>query len=116
MTESHDGGLTWSDPEPTQLRCPGAGIAMTRLKNGHLVLVFNDSEDRRTPLSIALSRDEGKTWETPLELESNPGEYSYPSVMQTEDGIIHIVYTFRRYTIKHVEMNEDWLIHSERPN
>lgn len=116
MTESHDGGLTWSDPEPTQLRCPGAGIAMTRLKNGHLVLVFNDSEDRRTPLSIALSRDEGRTWETPLELESNPGEYSYPSVMQTEDGIIHIVYTFRRYTIKHVEMNEDWLIHSERPN
>jgi len=53
---------------------------------GHLVLVFNDSEADRTPLSISRSLDEGRTWETPLKLESNPGEYSYPCVIQTTDS------------------------------
>jgi hypothetical protein len=51
-----------------------------------------------------------------LVLESNPGEYSYPSVYQISDGKIHVIYTFRRYSIKHVEMNENWLTHFERPN
>ena len=54
--------------------------------------------------------------EKPLILETNPGEYSYPSVLQTKDGKIHIIYTFRRYSIKHVEMNEDWLTRFERPD
>jgi len=95
---------------------PDAGITMTRLANGHAVVVFNDSELHRTPLSIARSLDEGRTWETPLHLESNPGEYSYPCVNQTSDGKIHVTYTYRRYAIKHVEFNEDWLVHIERPN
>ena len=89
---------------------------MTRLANGHLVVVFNDTDTARTPLSIARSVDEGRSWETPLQLESNPGEYSYPCVTQTRDGKIHITYTYRRYSIKHVELNEDWLTHMERPN
>ena len=79
-------------------------------------MVFNDSETARTPLNIARSLDEGRTWETPLALESNPGEYSYPCVIQSSDGRMHITYTFRRYTIKHVELDENWLIHLHRPN
>jgi len=114
--ESTDGGETWTDAVPSAIRNPDAGISMTRLTNGHLVLVFNDSETLRTPLSIARSTDEGRTWETPLHLESNPGEYSYPCVIQTRDGKIHVSYTYRRYAIKHVELNEDWLIHLDRPN
>ena len=114
--ESHDGGNSWSDAVPSALRNPDAGITMTRLARGHLVVVFNDSELHRTPLSIARSLDEGRTWETPLHLESNPGEYSYPCVTQTSDGKIHVTYTYRRYAIKHVEFNEDWLAHIERPN
>jgi predicted neuraminidase len=91
---------------------------MTRLKNGHLLLVFNDQDkfDGRTPLHIALSTDEGRTWGKPLILETNPGEYSYPSIFQSADGMIHIIYTFRRYSIKHVEMNEDWITHFDRPD
>jgi predicted neuraminidase/peroxiredoxin len=116
QSESHDGGRSWSPATATDLKNPDAGIAMTRLKNGHLLLVFNDSETARTPLCIARSLDEGRTWERPLMLESNPGEYSYPCVIQTSDGRIHITYTFRRYTIKHAELNEDWLIHLQRPN
>ena len=49
-------------------------------------------------------------------LETNPGEYSYPSIFEAADGKIHIIYTFRRYSIKHVEMNEDWITHLERPD
>lgn len=114
--ESRDGGESWTDAVPSTLRNPDAGITMTRLANGHIVVIFNDSELNRTPLSIARSVDEGRTWETPLHLESNPGEYSYPCVIQTRDGKIHLTYTFRRYSIKHVELNEDWLVHMERPN
>ncbi len=116
QSESHDGGRTWSEPSRSELNNPDAGIAMARLRNGHLVLVFNDSAVARTPLSIARSTDEGRTWETPRKLESNPGEYSYPCVIQTSDGNIHVTYTYRRYAIKHVEFDENWLTHFDRPN
>lgn len=114
--ESRDGGETWSAATDSTLRNPDAGISMTKLSSGNVVVVFNDSDRMRTPLSIARSIDEGRSWEAPLALESNPGEYSYPCVIQTQDGKIHVTYTYRRYTIKHVEFNEDWLVHFERPN
>jgi hypothetical protein len=116
QAESCDAGRTWSKTVATELKNPDAGIAMTRLRNGHLVLVFNNSEANRTPLNIARSLDEGRTWLPPLALESNPGEYSYPCVMQASNGRIHITYTFRRYTVKHVELDENWLTHLSRPN
>jgi len=115
-SESQDAGKTWTTPKPTQWKNPDAGISMRRLKNGHILLVFNNQDNARTPLHIARSLDQGRTWSKPLELETNPGEYSYPSVLQTSDGKIHIIYTFRRYSIKHVEMNEDWLTRLERPD
>ncbi len=115
-SESHDGGKTWSEPAPTQWKNPDSGISMRRLANGHVILVFNNQDNARTPLHIALSTDEARTWRDPLILEANPGEYSYPSALQTSDGKIHIIYTFRRYSIKHVELNEDWLLHTARPN
>jgi predicted neuraminidase len=113
---SFDGGISWSPTEPTVLRNPGSGISMVQLANQHLAIVFNDSTTDRTPLSIARSTDEGQTWEDPLHLESNPGEYSYPCVIQSSNGQIHVTYTFRRFSIKHVEFNEDWLTQMKRPN
>jgi len=115
-SESADNGATWTEPEQTKLRCPSSGIAMRRLGNGDLVLVYNDSSIARTPLSITRSNDEGATWSKPLDLESNGGEYSYPCVIQTSDGLIHVTYTFRRYAIKHVQLNRTWLTHFDRPN
>jgi predicted neuraminidase/peroxiredoxin len=114
--ESRDEGKTWTPPAPTQWKNPDSGISMTRLNNGHLLLVFNDQDDSRSPLHIARSTDEGRTWSKPLVLESNPGEYSYPSIFQDREGNIHIIYTFRRYSIKHVEMNETWFTNLERPD
>lgn len=114
--QSNDGGKTWTRPTPTQWKNPDSGISMRRLKDGHLILVFNNENNARTPLNIALSVDDGRTWGKSLVLESNPGEYSYPSVFQAPDGMIHIIYTFRRYSIKHVELNEGWLTHLEQPD
>lgn len=114
--ESRDGGKTWTTPSPTQWKNPDSGISMRRLSNGHVLLVFNNQDNSRTPLHIVRSIDEGRTWDKPLCLETNPGEYSYPSVLQTHNGKIHIIYTFRRYSIKHIELNEDWLTRMERPD
>ena len=116
QVESQDEGRTWSPAEATAVNNPDSGISMTRLQNGHLLLVYNDSPDARSPLNIVRSVDDGRTWEKPLTLESNPGEYSYPCVIQTQDGVIHVSYTFRRFGIKLVRMNETWLTEFERPN
>ncbi len=113
---STDGAANWTPPAATSLNCPESGIAMTKLKNGHILLVHNDSTLARSPLSLTRSTDDGKTWERPMALETNPGEYSYPCILQTADGRIHISYTWRRYSIMHVEITEDWLDKVTRPN
>lgn len=91
-----------------------AAISMRKLRNGNIILAWNNQDNARTPLHIARSTDDGKTWSRPLVLESNPGEYSYPSVFQTSDGKVHVIFTYRRYSIKHVEFDESWLDRFER--
>lgn len=116
QTESFDRGMTWSPAKLTYFKNPDAAISLCSLKNGTSVLAWNNQERGRSPLHIARSTDGGKTWSDPVMLESNPGEYSYPSVFQSSDGLIHVIYTYRRYSIKHVVFNEDWLFRFERPD
>jgi predicted neuraminidase/peroxiredoxin len=117
MAVSGDAGKTWSNGTATELKNPGSGIAMTKLKSGRVVLVFNDTDQSdRYPLSIIQSTDDGKTWTEQRTLEADWGEFSYPCIIQADDGMIHISYTYRRYTMKHVAFDEGWLIHEERPN
>jgi predicted neuraminidase len=100
-TSSADGGATWSALEPTELPNPNSGIDGITLRDGRRLLVFNRSDSERTPLNVAVSSD-GKAWHDILVLESTPGEYSYPAVIQTRDGLVHITYTWKRRRIKHV--------------
>ena len=37
-------------------------------------------------------------------LESDPGEYSYPAIIQGRDGDLHITYTWNRKTIRYVRV------------
>ena len=106
---SDDGGRNWSTPEPTDLPNPGSAAELVRLRNGHLVLAFNNSSDERTPLTLALSTDDGRTWPVRRDLESGPEEYSFPSVIQGHDELIHVTYTWRREKIKHVTLDEEWI-------
>jgi predicted neuraminidase len=99
-TTSSDGGATWTPLAPTELPNPNAGIDGVTLKDGRRLLVFNRSETDRTPLNVAVSKD-GKTWQDILVLEKDPGEYSYPAVIQTRDGLVHITYTWKRRRIRH---------------
>lgn len=109
-TWSKDGGKTWSALQKTSLPNPNSGTDAVTLKDGRQVLVYNPTSPvagksgPRTPLSVAISSD-GKTWKTLAVLENEPGEYSYPAVIQTADGLVHITYTWKRQRIRHVVLD-----------
>jgi alpha-L-rhamnosidase len=111
-TWSKDNGKTWSHLAPTSLPNNNSGTDAVTLMNGWQFLVYNhvlppagETKGARTPLNVAVSKD-GKTWYAALILEDSPiSQYSYPSVIQTKDGLVHIVYTWRRQRIKHVVIN-----------
>lgn len=98
---SNDGGETWSPMVATTLPNPSAGIDALRLSDGRFLLVYNPTPRGRRQLAVAVSVD-GQTWRRGMMLEDAPGEYSYPATIQTEDGLIHVTYTWRRQRIKHV--------------
>jgi len=100
-TWSTDRGRTWTPLALTSLPNPNAGIDAVTLRDGRHLVVYNHTTQGRTPLNVAVSRD-GKTWDQVLALETDPGEYSYPAVIQTTDGMVHITYTWKRERIKHV--------------
>ena len=99
---SHDGGLTWGPMLPTELPNPSAGIDAIALTDGRFLLVYNPTTRGRRRLAVAIS-DDGQTWRPGVTLEdAQDGEYSYPAMIQTDDGQVHITYTWRRQRIKHV--------------
>jgi predicted neuraminidase len=99
-TWSRDGGRTWSELRATSLPNPNSGLDALTLQDGRHLLVYNHTEHGRTPLNVALS-DDGKTWTPMVVLENEPGEYSYPAVIQAADGRVHVTYTWKRQRIKH---------------
>ena len=105
---SDDEGKTWSPLKITVLMNPNSGIDAVTLRSGLQVLIYNPTQkgkdwaNGRNKLSVAVSRD-GKAWKEVVTLEDHPiGEYSYPSVIQTSDKTVHVVYTADRKSIKHV--------------
>ena len=120
MAETDD----WSIPAKTVLPNNNAGIEANTLLNGDIVMVFNPQTKGRDPLAIGISRDGGKTWACQRNLQhgtsdeengllgkpkKKSNEFSYPSVLQTGDGEIHVTYTYLRETIKYKRVNEDWI-------
>ncbi len=98
---SEDGGATWGRMTATALPNPSAGIDALRLADGRFLLVYNPTTTGRDRLEIAVSAD-GKAWRRGVVLENSPGEYSYPAVIQSRDGLVHVTYTWKRERIKHV--------------
>jgi len=96
-----NGGKKWSRMRRSQLPNPNAGADGTVLADGRALLVYNHTREGRSPLNVAISKN-GKEWDAALVLENQPGEYSYPAVIQTSDGNVHITYTHNRTNIKHI--------------
>ncbi|MCU7551904.1 exo-alpha-sialidase [Chitinophagaceae bacterium LB-8] len=109
---SYDNGKTWTPLSKTNLPNNNSGTDAVTLKDGRQLLVYNHvlppdtlAKGPRTPLNVSVSKD-GKRWYAALVLEDSPiSQYSYPSVIQTPDGMVHIVYTWRRQKIKYVKVD-----------
>jgi predicted neuraminidase len=100
---SDDEGKTWGKMSLTSLPNPNSGTDAVTLKDGRHLLVYNHNGEPkgRTPLNVAVSKD-GKLWQAALVLEHEPGtQFSYPAVIQTGDGLVHITYTWKRERIRH---------------
>lgn len=102
QAESADGGRTWSAARATALPNPNSGIDAVRTGDGAFYLAYNHTGSGRSPLTLARSRDDGKTWTTVATPETAPGEYSYPAIIAAGDGRLHLAYTWNRRHIKHL--------------
>lgn len=101
-SRSADQGETWTAPVATALPNPNSGIDGVTLADGRHALIYNHTARGRSPLNLALAADDTFDWRPALTLESDPGEYSYPAILQTSNGLLHMAYTWKRQRIKHV--------------
>ena len=110
-SESRDGGRNWTAGVETRLPNPNSAIEFVKLANGHLLLVYNDSMYKRTPLVAAISTDEDRSYPLRRNLAAGENDFAYPAAVQTADGLIHVVYTSdRRTVIHHAVFGEDWVM------
>lgn len=110
---SSDQGRTWGPMTATELPNPNSGTDAVTLSDGRQLLVYNPTRrlpsgkgGPRSPLNVAIS-DDGVSWRDVAVLETDDAQhgYSYPAVIQTRDGLVHVTYTWRRTKISHVVLN-----------
>ena len=107
---SNDAGKTWGEISLTDLPNPNSGTDAVTLADGRHLLIYNHTAKGRSPLNLAVSKD-GKTWEAAVVFEDEPKrEFSYPAIIQTKDGLVHITYTWQRKKVKHVVIDPAKLI------
>ena len=105
---SADNGETWSPMQATNLPNPNSGIEVVTLQDGRHLMIYNHLGSgttgwgRRGLLNLAISAD-GLQWKKVAVLEQEEKqEFSYPAIIQTKDGMVHMTYTWKRQRIKHV--------------
>ncbi len=110
--ESRDGGWTWSEGVNSSFKNPNASVDFIKLASGNLLLVFNDSMNERTPLTVALSADAGQSWPWQRNVAVGDYDYAYPMAVQTSDGRIHLIFTsHERTTVNRAIFDEGWIKH-----
>jgi alpha-L-fucosidase len=107
-TISKDGGNTWAPLKKLNLPNPNSGSDAVTLKSGKHLLVYNpmlpgkDWWEGRRVLVLASSAN-GQAWTNEMTLElHDSGEFSYPAIIETEDGKVVITYTYNRQKIKYL--------------
>lgn len=118
-SESFDNGRTWTPAAQTAFLNSNSGIEMIKLRSGAIVMAFNNVSSGRTPMSVIMSTDDGRTWLPQKDIETASGEYSYPTMIQSMDGNIHLIYSngfvdliFEQFRVNmaHAKMNETWIL------
>lgn len=114
-TTSDDAGKTWSAMTASGLPNPNSGTDALTLREpvqtsgettaiSHL-LIYNHTTRGRSPLNLAASSD-GLAWQAALVLEDEPNaEFSYPAIIQTRDGLVHLSWTWKRKKVRHVTVD-----------
>ncbi len=111
---SEDGGETWGAMSSTNLPNPNSGTDAITLQDGRHLLTYNHTVRKknfkasRGKLNLAIS-DDGQSWKPVITLEDSEDEFSYPTIIQTEDGKVHLTYTWKRKSIRHVVLDTDKL-------
>ncbi len=114
--ESTDNGMTWTEGVDSPFPNPNAAVDFQTLANGHLLLVYNKSFRGRSPLTLAISTDNDKTYAFERNLLDGPGDFGYPIAFQARNGKIHVVYTSdKRSVVNHAVVDEAWITESPRP-
>lgn len=103
VADSMDEGATWTQARLIDVVNPNSGIDAVGLRDGRVVLIYNDSPTERTPLKLAVSKD-GEHFTAFATLESEPGEYSYPAIIQLKDGDLAMTYTWQRTRIRYAQV------------
>ncbi len=103
VADSKDSGLTWSATHALDVPNPNSGLDAVALPDARVALVFNNTTRGRSPLNLAISSD-GERFKIFRDLETEPGEYSYPTMIVGRDGSLHITYTWHRKRIKYVHV------------
>ncbi len=94
---SKDGGDTWSTFEPMGIASPNSPATIERIPTtGDLLLAWNNHKHlplaerkNRTPFTVAISRDEGATWEKTKNLADDPhGWYCYTAMQFAGDHVL----------------------------
>ena len=110
-SDSTDEGETWCEGYPIELPNNNSGIDLARLESGVMLLAYNPVKENfgaRSPISLAVSTDDGGTWRHLCDLEAEKGEFSYPAVV-ARGNRVYITYTHRRENIAYWEF--EWIEH-----
>ena len=114
VSTSKDDGETWSVARDSDIPNPASSVDVVTLPGGEWVLVFNDTENGRHRLALALSSDEGKTWSKKRLVERGEAGngFSYPALIVGRDGRLHLTYSYHvnsGRSIKHVAVDPAWI-------
>ena len=94
---SATGGATWGEPFSTGLVSPVAPASVARIPStGDLLMIFNNDAKRRVPLTAAVSRDEGKSWQVMRDLETNGLNFAYTSITFVKNEVFLTYWTMLR--------------------
>lgn len=103
VADSMDDGVTWTQARYIDVPQNNSGLDVVRLKDGRVVMIYNDTTVGRTPLNLAVSRD-GEHFRMFKTLENTAGQYSYPALIVGADGGLEMTYTWQRKTIKYAHL------------